>query len=300
MFLNMNQLRSFHVAARLGSITRAAQELMVTPPAITMQIKQLEENAGVRLVFREGNGIRLTEIGRAVFERSEAVFAGIRDMENFLEDISSAKSGELRIGCTQTPAKYIMPRLIARFKDAYPGIRILLDQGTNSEMVESVLTHKNEVALMRQRPDEKRLKIKAIGSEELVLVSAPRSNRIAGDDISVTHLAGIALILPRAGSGLRDVVLEYLQRSKVSADVGMESGSIALIKELVRQDKGVGFFERYAVREELREGSLRSVRILEGSPTIAFGIGYLQRRHLSPAAWAFLRLVGSQPDLLPG
>jgi len=298
MILNMNQLRTFYFAAKTKSVTKAAQELMVTPPAVSMQIKQLEETLGIRLVFREGNAINLTEIGISVFSKADIIFANIRSLENFIEDISTAKSGDLRIGCTQTPAKYIMPRLIATFKDTYPGVKILIDQGTNSEMVRNILDRQNELALMRYRPDEKRLKIKVIGGEDVMLMAAIGSQHLPVDEISVLQLATVPLIVPKAGSGIRDVILEYLHRFKVEPNIAMESGSVGLIKELVRQDKAVSFFEKYAVGDDLQNESLRSVRILEGWPTIEFGIGYLQRKYLSPSAWAFLRLVEKQKKIL--
>lgn len=109
MILNMNQLRAFYTAAKLGSITRAAHELMVTPPAITIQVKQLEKTVGIGLLFREGNAVRLTDMGQEVFKIAENIFGEIRVLENFLEDVSTGKSGQLRIGCTQTSGKYIMP-----------------------------------------------------------------------------------------------------------------------------------------------------------------------------------------------
>ena len=296
MILNMNQLRAFHTAAMLKSITQAAQELMVTPPAISMQIKQLEENLEIRLMFRQGNSIRLTEVGESVFQKAATIFDQIRELENYLEDISRAKSGELKIGCPQTPAKYIMPTLIAQFKETYPGIRISVDQGLTAEMITNLLSHKNELALLRHRPEEKRVKVKVIGSEEVVLVAAAQSRHIASGEISITQMSSIPAILPKEGSGMRDVIFEYLNLFKVVPNIVMESGSIALIKEMIRQDTGVSFLEKYAVREELRSGVFKMIPILEGSPRIQFGIGYVQRKSLSPAAWAFLRMLAKREN----
>ena len=299
MILNMNQLRAFHTAARLKSITRAAEALMVTPPAVTMQVKQLEETLDLRLLFREGNAIRLTDVGLEVYRRSRAVFAKLTEMENYLEDISTAKSGELKMGCPQTPARFIMPRIITRFKEMYPGIRIILDQGPNAEMVKSIIGHRNELAFVRHRPEERRLKIKVLGSEQVLLVAARKSRHLPLDEISVTRLSGIPLILPKKGSAMRDVALEYLQRYNVTPDVVMESASVGLMMEMIRRDSGVSFMERYAVEDDLKKGSIRSIGILEGSPAIQLGIGYLQRRYLSPAAWSFLRMLDKVEDILP-
>ena len=297
MILNMNQLRAFHTAAMLKSITQAAQELMVTPPAISMQIKQLEETLEIRLMFRQGNTIRLTEVGESVFQKAATIFDQIRELENYLEDISRAKSGELKIGCPQTPAKYIMPRLITQFNETYPGIRISVDQGLTAEMITNLLSHKNELALLRHRPEEKRVKIKVIGSEEVVLVAAAQSRHIATGEISITQMSSIPAILPKQGSGMRDVIIEYLNLFKVVPNIVMESGSIALIKEMIRQDTGVSFLEKYAVKEELQSGVFKTIPILEGSPSIQFGIGYVQRKSLSPAAWAFLQMLTKQENL---
>jgi DNA-binding transcriptional LysR family regulator len=297
MILNMNQLRAFYAAAKSSSITRAADELMVTPPAITMQIKQLEETVGIRLLVRDGNSIRLTKTGEAVFTRAEKIFHDIHEMEDFFEDISTGKSGELRIGCPETPLKRLMP-LITAFKKTYPGIRIILDQGSNAEMVKSIGDYRNELSVIRYRPNNSRLKTKVFWTEEVLLVAAPSSIHLPGSEISVMQLSEIPLILRREGSAIREVVLEYLRKFKVKPLIAMESASIVLLKEFVVQDSGLAFVERDAVDEELKNGLLKSIHVLEGSPTIEFGIGYRNRKDLSPPAWAFLRLLEKSERLL--
>jgi DNA-binding transcriptional LysR family regulator len=296
MILNMNQLRAFYAAAKSGSITKAADVLMVTPPAITMQIKQFEETVGIRLLVRDGNAIRLTDAGIAVCKRADKIFQEIHEMEGFLEDVSTSKSGELRVGCPETPMKRLIP-LIASFKKTYPGIRIILDQGTNAEMVKSIGDHRNELAVIRYRPNNSRLKTKVIWKEEVVLIASSQSIHLPGSEISVMQLSDIPLILRREGSAVREVVLEYLRKFRVTPQVAMESASISLLKEFVNQDNGVGFIEKDAVEEELKNGTLRPINILEGSPVIEFGIGYRNRKDLSPPAWAFLRLLDKAEEL---
>jgi len=299
MIININQLRAFYYAARLRSITLAAQELMVTPPAISMQVKQLEQNLDIKLMFRDRNSIRITELGKVFLEKCDKIFKEIKNMEDFIEDLSTYKTGVLKIGCPQTPAKYIMPRLIAEFKKTYPGIRIVLDQGDNSEMLKSILNHKNELAVIRQRGDEKGLKVKSFGSEDLVLVAAPESRNLLVSEISITQLASIPLILPKEGAATRDVVLEYFRKLKVTPNIIMESGSADLIKEVVAQDNGVSFLVRSAVENELKHKTLKSIHVLAGPPTIEYGIGYLTRASLSPGAWAFLRHLDKLDKILP-
>ena len=297
MILNTNQLRSFYMAASLKSISGAARALMVTPPAITIQVKQLEETIGIRLLVRDGNSIRLTDLGVSVFERAEKIFHEIHEMEGFLEDIATGKSGELRIGCPEIPLKRLMP-MIEAFKKTYPGIRIIIDQGSNADMVKSVQDHRNELAVIRYRPTNSRLKTKVIWTDEVVLICSPKSVHLSASEISVTQLSEIPLILRREGSAVREVALEHLRKFKVTPLIAMESSSVNLLKEFVLRDKGVGFVERDAVNEELQKGTLLAVRVLEGSPAIEFGIGYRNRKDLSPPAWAFLRLLDKASDPL--
>ncbi len=290
MILNMNQLRSFYMAARERSISKAAQALMVTPPAVTMQVKQLEEAVGIRLLVRDGNSIRPTDTGEVVFKKAEKIFQEIHEMEGFLEDVSTGKSGELRIGCPEIPLKRLLP-LIDDFKKTYPGIKIMLDQGSNADMIKSIEDYRNELAVIRHRPSSSRLKVKVIWKDELVLIASPKSVHLPGSELSVTQLSEIPLIARREGSAVREVVFEYLRKFKVTPFIAMESGGIAVLKRLVRQDYGIGFVEQSALEDELETGTFKLVRILEGSPVIEFGIGYPNRKDLSPAAWAFLRLL---------
>lgn len=290
MIVNMNQLRSFYTAAKLNSITKAAQALMVTPPAITMHIKSFEEMIGIRLLFRDGNSIRLTSTGQAVLQRAEAIFQEIHEMEGFLEDISTSRSGELRVGCPETPLRNLKP-LIDTFRKTYPGVKVILDQGSNADMLRSIGDHRNELAVIRNSPINSRLKTKVLWQEDVLLIAAPKSAHWQNSEISIMQLSQIPLILRREGSAVREVVLEYLRRFKVTPMIEGEVVSTALLKKFVLEDNGLGFVERDAVEEELKEGTLRSVRIIEGSPVIEFGIAYANRRELSPAAWAFLRLI---------
>lgn len=290
MIVNMNQLRSFYTAAKLNSIAKAAQQLMVTPPAITNHIKRFEEKIGIRLLVRDGNSIRLTSTGQGVLQKAEQIFQEVHEMEGYLEDISSGKSGELRIGCPEAPLRNLLP-MIEVFREAHPGVKIIFDQGSNTEMIKSIADHRNELAVIRYRPNNSKLKTKVLWQEEVVLIAAPTSAHWPGSTVSVTQLSQIPLVLRGEGSAVREVVLEYLRRFKVTPQIAVESVSTPLLKELVRHDSGLGFVQRGVVEDELKDGTLRLVQIVEGHPIIESGIAYAGRRELSPAAWAFLRLL---------
>ncbi len=272
---------------------------MVTPTAITIQIRQLEQVLGIKLMFRSGNSIELTEAGQTVFQRSSNVFREIREMERFLGDLAKDTSGMLKISCPQTIATYVMPNLIASYKRAYPDVRIVLDQGTSSEVVKSIQEQKHDLGIIWCGADHKGLKLKPVMWEEVVLVAGPQASNLKGNEVSVSQLETIPLVLPKEGSATRDVVLSYLKKFNVKPLVSLESASVDLIKQLVVQNHGVAFLGRSAVRNELEKGELRAVPVLEGSPGIECGVAYLQRRYLSPAAWAFIRMLDKQDTVLP-
>jgi DNA-binding transcriptional LysR family regulator len=291
MALNVNQLRSFYSAAKSQSITKAAEELMVTPAAITSQVKQLEENLGLRLLFRSGNVMRLTESGAVVFEKIQRVFEDLDHLELLIEDMSKAKSGELRIGCSETAAIDVMPKLITAFQSHYPGIKVIIDRGTTSEMVKRVLDHKNELVVARYRSDDKRLRMRLMGRKEIALIAAYKSVHVLRDRISIAALNKVPLIAPIEGSATREIIDEHLKQYKVSPRVVIETASIALTKKLVQQDEGVGFLCREEIADELSKKRLREIYLLECSPYIEYGIGYLSRKNLSEASLAFIRMI---------
>jgi DNA-binding transcriptional LysR family regulator len=290
MIVNMNQLRSFYTAVKLNSISKAAQALMVTPSAITQHIKRFEEKIGVRALISDSHSLRLTSAGKGIMERAEKIFEEIHEMEGYLEDVFSGKTGELRVGCPEAPLKNVMS-FIEEFKRTYPDVRVTVDQGSNTEMVKSIGDHRNDLAFVRYNPNNNKLKTKVLWREEIVLIASPQSTHWASSEISVMQLSQIPLVVRREGSAVRDIVFDYLRRSKVTPLIALESASTTLLKQLVQQDSGLGFIERDFIEQELKDGTLRLVRVAEGSPVFESGIAYADRRELSPAAWSFLRFV---------
>lgn len=298
VFLNLNQLKSFYTAAKAGSISKAADELMVTPPAVTFQIKQFEENLGIKLLFRAGNAMRLTPSGTTVFEKVQKIFEDVKNLETFIADISKNKSSSLKIGCSETAAIAVMPGMIKIFKQIYSDIKVVIDRGTNAEMIRNLLDNKNDLLIGRYKANEKRFKMRFMGKKEILLVALKESDLLRGDTISTSELGKVPLIVPPNGSATREIVREHLKRFKITPQVVMETASTALIKRLVREGEGVAFLCRDVVDEELSRGILKVVHLVDGPLSIEYGIGYLSRNNLSRPAVAFLRLIEKARDRL--
>ena len=291
MYLNLNQLRSFYTAAKTMSITRAAAELSVTPGAVTLQIKQLEEHAGVRLLVRAGNSMRLTDAGSKVYEKAQKIFEQIDNLEKYIEDIGDRKSGILTIGCSETAAISVVPSIIKEFKKNYPGIKTVIDRGTTKDMIQSLLDRKTEMVVVHYRQNDNRLKMQYMGKKEIIVVAAKESLLVPKNKILPEELNDIPIILPIQGSATRDILSGHLKKYYVAPNVVMESSSIAFIKEFTSDDEGVTFFCRDVVLDELSKGILKEVQIEGCSLFIEYGIAYLNRSDLSQASLAFLKTI---------
>ncbi len=291
MNLNLNQLRYFNTAAKFKSISKAAAHLCVSPAAVTLQIKNFEEATGVRLIIRSGNTMLLTDAGRKIHERVRTIFEQIDGLETFIMNIGENKKGILRIGCSETANIYVIPLLIKAFKAIYPGIKLVVDRGTSSEMAESLLNNKNELVISQYNPDDKRMKMRYMGQKDIIMVAAKKSRLLPQDVISAQELNEIPLIVPIRGSASREIVLSRLNEIGVTPNVVMESSSIPFIKDFTCGDEGASFFCRDVVLEELDSGLLKEVRILDFKPVIEYGVGYLKLSNLSQAALAFLKVI---------
>ena len=146
--LNFNQLRAFHYAAKHGSFTHAARRLFVTQPAITAQIKALEESCDLKLFKQRGRSVFLTESGKTLYEHTQKIFQYEKEIEIAIDEMKKLKRGVLRIGCTKTYARYFMPSMISSFHKDYPDIKIHLDEGSSSNMIDSLLDFRIEVAVI--------------------------------------------------------------------------------------------------------------------------------------------------------
>lgn len=298
MIINTNQLRVFFTVAKLGSMSLAAEELMVTRQAVSKQLKVLEEFLEVKLLYPEGNSIKLTLIGTELFQMTKEIFDKVWHVEKYFEDLSNLKAGVLRIGYSQTTARYFMPQVISLFEKDYPQIKIVFQQGFSQVVMQDVIDRKTEIAIIRGIPDnlKDKLEIERFKNRALTLIASP-TYPIA-DEIPVALLAKTPLLIPPEGSATRSSVLKYLAKHEITPNIVFESHNVDIEKEMVRQGKGLCFVPGVTVHKELKNKMLKAIKIVEGLPEVSLGIVYAKGKKLSPAALAFLRVL-EQLDKIP-
>ena len=279
------------MTAKHQSCTAAAQRLCVTQPAITAQIRKLEDQCALKLFKKRGRNIYLTDEGEALFHYARKIFECEREVEDAIEEMRKLKRGVLRLGTTKTYARYFMPVLISTFHDTYPRIKIHLDEGSSLDMIQSLGKLKNEVAVIARAAEDPAVSFIPFSQEELVLILAPSHPLAKKDAVSVRELAGEPIIMKEVGSGTRLKVNRLFERHGCTPDILMETSNAEFIKQLVRQGEGFSFLVKEAVATELQEKKLVTVPLEGEEFYLDVSIAYLKNEHLSRPAQAFLDIL---------
>jgi DNA-binding transcriptional LysR family regulator len=290
--INFNQLRVFYHAAKHLNFTRGAKELCITQPAVTAQIKLLEESCTFKLFKKRGRKLHLTDEGKTLYRYAENVFEYEKDIEDAIEGMRKLKTGTLRLGTTKTYARYFMPFLVGRFREAYPQVKIHLDEGSSRDMSRSLLDFRNEVAIVARAEDHPSVRFTPFSREEVALILSPRHPFSQKSGVGVRELASEPIIMKETGSGTRKLVNELFAKYGVSPNVLMETSNTEFIKELVQQGAGLSFLVREAVAAEVQAGKLVTVPIQKETMLLDVSIAQLKDQHLSPPAKAFLHVLG--------
>ena len=299
--INFNQLRVFYHAAKYQNFTIAAKKLFVTQPAVTAQLKLLEEFCGLKLFKRKGRKIYLTDEGKTLYIYARKIFEYEKEIEHAIDDMKELKRGVLRLGTTKTYARYFMPFLMTTFHESYSNIKINLDEGSSLDMIRSLLDLRNEVAVIAKAEDNPDVCFIPFSQEELVVILAPDHHLAQKKIVSFRELGEEPIIMKEVGSGTRRLVNELFSINHCAPDILMETSNTEFIKQLVQRGEGVSFLVREAVALELREGKLATVPLEGGKIVLDVSIAYLKNQHLSRPAQAFLDILKklSPEDMTP-
>jgi DNA-binding transcriptional LysR family regulator len=289
--INLNHLRIFFHAAKNQNFSAAAKELFITQPAVSAQIKSLENSCDLSFFKKRGKKIYLTDEGKLLFSHAQKIFEYEHLVENAIEEMRELKCGLLRLGTTKAYARYFMPFMISTFREKHPGIKIQLNEGSSLEMIHSLLDFKNEIAVIAKAEDHPEVTFIPFSQEEIVLILAPDHPFIRHNSISVQELAKEPIIMKEAGSGTRKRINELFSSSMLTPNILMETGNTEFIKQLVQRGEGVSFIVREAVKSELKEKKLATTRIEGHHLELDVSVAYLKKQHLSPPAKAFLSIL---------
>jgi len=291
--MNLNLLRIFHGAARSGSFTRAAEELHLTQPGISKHIKELERCCGARLFDRIGKRVILTQAGEILYRTTTGIFRELGEVRAKIDDLKGVAGGKLDIGASITIGTYILPELLARFRESYPGVEIKLDIALSQQIADKVLDHAVEIGFVGHHAQDVRLSVTSFMTDRMVLVLAPRhpwAGRRA--PVRFRELAGQPFLFSRPGSGTRMVVEGLLDSAQVTLTNTMELGTTEGVKQGVAVNLGISILSEHVVRNELSSGAIVTVPLDGADLERELYLVRRKDRYLSEAAQAFLELHG--------
>ena len=284
------RLQVFMAVAKHLNFTRAADELFMSQPAVTFQIKQLEELYSTRLFERRHGNVSLTPAGELVFTYAEKIMALSDEMETRLAESSGEMRGPLLIGASLTIAEYLLPDLLSEFNALYPQVRACLIVANSETIERRVVEHTLDLGLIEAPSKLAGVASEVCGRDELVVICSPDYPLAGGSSITAKTLVDYEYISREPGSGTREVTEAYFRKQKIEPEllkIQMELGSSETLKAVVRQGLGFAIVSRLVVEQDV-ENSLLLALPLKPALKRDFNLIYPQERFKTRVASTFI------------
>ncbi len=292
--MNFHHLEVYYVVAKRLSYSRAAEELYISQPAVSRHVQSLEKNLGAKLLGQRGNRVYLTDAGRIVFDYAQKVFALTEEAKRALSELEGLERGYLRLGASSTPGAYLLPQVLAFFRERYPGVEVSLTIGNSQQIEEQVLRNELDLGVVGARflPE---LHVQPYVRDTLVLIVPPGHHFTHREVISPQELEREPFIVRETGSGTRRILEEELARLGLTPRRPLELCGCEAVKRAVAAGMGIAFVSGYSVTLEIASGILRIVTIPELRLERELSIVSHKDVRPSAAALAFLALLRKAP-----
>ena len=287
------RLQVFYTVARLLSFTKAADSLHMTQPAVTFQIRQLEEYFNTRLFDRTHNKISLTEAGQEVFAYAERIIGLYNEMDNQVRKLTGDVIGVLVIGASTTIAEYRIPTLLGDFQQKYPDVKLRLKVSNTVGIVHMVENNEIDVGVVEAPVNNKNLVVKVCWCDQLMLICPPDHELADAKIIEAEQVQPYPFIAREEGSGTREVISKYFEQRGLNfgdLKTTMEFGSPESVKSAVEAGLGVSIISETTLAKELKLGTLRAIS-LEPAMIRPFSIVYQRQKFRLRAMEEFLEFA---------
>ncbi len=272
------RLQVFHAVARLLSFTKAAEVLHMTQPAVTFQIRQLEEQFDTRLFDRAHNRVSLTEAGHVAFEFSEIIFEKYSEMENAIREVTGSISGSLTLGASTTISEYMLPALLGDFNTKNPEVLLRLRVSNTEGIVSMVENNVIDLGVVEGPVTNKNLLVEVCRKDDLVVVVPPDHELAKLKSVSVKKMLEYPFICREEGSGTREVIAEHLKAQGVGKHglkACLELGSPEAIKGAIQAGMGISVLSSVSLAKEIKLGILTTVPL---DPPLSREFSFVRQR----------------------
>ncbi|MDE2617052.1 MAG: LysR family transcriptional regulator [Burkholderiales bacterium] len=293
----LKQLQTFIEVAREKSVSRAAERLFVTQPAVSMQLRQLEEAFGLSLIEPVGRNIQLTHAGHEFLIHAIAALGKLKDLEASMAEHVGAKKGRIELGIVST-AKYFVPMLLVRFTKLMPGIDIALRIDNRDNILGMLARNELDLVVMGRAPANLDCEATPFASNPLSIVAPPDHPLVRRKRMAFDILKDHPFVVREQGSGTRAAMERLFEQYEIPIKVAMEMPSNETIKQAVMAGMGLSFLSMRTVRHELAAGHLALLDI-SGMPIVGrWYVTHLSQKKLSPAAQSFKKFLIEQAEPL--
>jgi len=257
--MNLRQLVAFCRIVDLGNFSIAAEDLGVSQPAVTLQMQALERELGTILLDRSPRRVVATDSGRALYKHAKQILLLAEQAQREIDEVNQLLRGRLLVGASTGPGEHVLPQIMGRFKRDYPDIEIVLRILPTHEIIAQVLDNELEVGVVGAKEKSPKLQFEPFVQDRLIVIVSPGHPWVSMREVTMESLLGEPFILQQPGAGVRIMLeagLEAMGLSLSDLNVHMELGLQESIKTAVGAGFGIGIISRFAVRQELRLGTL--------------------------------------------
>jgi LysR family transcriptional regulator, low CO2-responsive transcriptional regulator len=288
--MDFDQLETFLEVARLCSFSRAAEKRFRTQPAISSQIRSLEEEVGAKLLDRSGGKVSVTASGKLFLKFAEEILESRKVMLTAVAETERVPRGEIIVGANEGTCLHVLPEVFAEFKKQYPDVNVNIQRSDYARILESVIDNSVDFGVVSLPVSDNRLTVVLIHRDELVIIAPPGHPLAKQKSATIADVAKFPLVMPKAGH-TRDALEELFHERRLKPRYTMELDSSELLKRFVAADAGVGFIARSNVAEDVRADVLAAIPIGDAKIRRDLALVFRKDKALSRAALAFIDIA---------
>jgi len=296
--MDFDQLETFLEVARLSSFSRAAERRFRTQPAISSQIRGLEEEVGAKLLDRSGGKVAVTAAGKVFQKYVEDALEQRRVMLVTLAEMHRVPRGEIVVSANEGTCLHILPEVFAEFKRQYPKVAVSVKRLEHNKILEAIIENSCDFGVVSMPVPDKRLTVAPIHRDELIVIVPPQHPLAALTQATVAQVVEYPLLLPKVGR-TRDALEALFHERRLKPVISMELDSSELLKRFVAADVGVGFIPRSHVAEDLQANALAALTLADAAIQRELALVFRKDKALSRAALAFIEIAVKLKAALP-
>lgn len=297
--MTLRQLQVFQAVCESKSYSRAAEEISLTQPAVSLQIRQLEALIGQPLFDYIGKKLYLTEAAEALLRASSDIFGRLESLDMQLSDLQGSLQGQLNLA-VESSAKYFVPHLFAAFKRQYPEVNLQLVVVNHAQTIRRLSANRDDLLIMSQVPQDMSLEFYPFLDNPIVAVAPPDHPLLKRPTLKLQDLCAWPLLVREPGSGTRKSIEDYCHQKRAHFQQTIELGSMESQREGVIAGLGIALLSRHAVRRELESGALRELPVTELPLMRSWCLVHPRGKYLSPVAQTFFAFIRAERAQISG